>query len=69
MKEPDVAQRWIAAGTLLAADPAASISCPVCGQASLNVTDVAIMGSRRFERVMSCPKRGAHNALLMNKID
>jgi len=61
----DAAQRWIEAGARLAKDPAARVSCPACGAAPLQLNDV--MGARALERVMSCPKCGARNFVLLSR--
>lgn len=64
-----VKDKWVVAGKLLAADSSASVPCPVCEQVNLIVTDIAIEGTNKFERVMSCPRCGARNILLMTKKD
>jgi hypothetical protein len=50
-----LAKAWIAGGKLIAADPNAIVACPVCGDGNLVVEDIAINGTRKFERVMRCP--------------
>ncbi|MDX8460738.1 hypothetical protein [Mesorhizobium humile] len=53
---------WIKAGSLLATDPKASIKCPECDEADLEVCDTKA-GDDHVERHMRCPKCGAYNAL------
>jgi len=67
MTEPNVASKWIAAGKVLAVDSTALVPCPVCSQENLIVEDISIQGSRKFERIMRCPKCGSQNAILMSK--
>jgi hypothetical protein len=69
MKEPEVTEKWIAAGKLLGVHPEAKVPCPVCAQENLGVMDIAIAGTRKFERLLSCSKCHSWNALLMNKKD
>ena len=66
MREPDITTKWLAAGKALAANGSLSVPCPVCEQASLVVTDIPIEGTKKFERIMSCPNCGARNILLMD---
>jgi hypothetical protein len=61
--------RWIAAGKILATDPAALVPCPVCGDENLAAEDIAIEGSEKFERIMRCPKCDSRSILLLNKKD
>lgn len=69
MKEPAITRKWIEAGKILGTDPEAKVPCPVCNHEFLVVSDVPISGSRKFERVLSCPNCGAKNVLLMNAKD
>jgi len=56
---------WIKAGSLLAVDPKASVKCPECGDADLEVSDTKAREDH-IERHMRCPKCGAYNALYKN---
>jgi len=67
MRQPDVTKAWIEAGQRLGIDAAASVPCPVCGEADLAVQDVPVDGSDKFERIMRCPKCGSGNILLMTR--
>lgn len=59
-----VTQRWIAAGKLIAADPNAKVSCPVCGEDYLSVEDVRSKEDTSvIERTMRCQSCGAVNSL------
>ncbi len=61
-------QRWIDAGKVLAADPGASVSCPVCGRSDLEVQDIENpKNPREFERYLRCPACSAVNILRMNR--
>ena len=67
MSEPDITSRWIAAGKLLATDLTALVPCPACGKETLVAEDIDIERSKKFERIMRCPKCGSRNILLLNK--
>lgn len=67
MKQPEITKRWIEAGKILAADPAAKVRCPACDDDFLVVTDIPIEGTAKFERLLSCPRCHSKNVLLMNK--
>ncbi len=54
---------WIEAGILLAADPGASVNCPVCADGILIVRDVAWPDGYHLDRHIQCPKCGARNVL------
>lgn len=55
---------WIEAGKLLSDDPVALISCPVCANENLQVTDRrSAETSNVVEREMYCPSCGARNFL------
>jgi predicted RNA-binding Zn-ribbon protein involved in translation (DUF1610 family) len=69
MKEPEVTKGWVTAGKLLAVNAAAKVPCPACGQENLAVRDVVIDGTRKFERIMTCPNCQSCNVLFMNKLD
>jgi predicted RNA-binding Zn-ribbon protein involved in translation (DUF1610 family) len=69
MTVSSITTRWIAAGKILATDPAAPVPCPVCGDENLAVEDIPIEGSEKFERIMRCPNCGSRNILLLNKKD
>jgi hypothetical protein len=69
MREPEITKKWIAAGKILATDPTAEVRCPVCEEANLVVMDIPIEGTKRFERIMSCPSCRARNILLINKAE
>lgn len=55
---------WIEAGKLLADNPAALVSCPVCTNDILHVTDHRSAETPDVvEREMHCPSCGARNFL------
>ena len=55
---------WIEAGKLLADDPSALVSCPVCAKDHLNVIDNrSDENPNVVEREMSCSSCGARNYL------
>ena len=55
---------WIEAGKLIAENPAALVSCPVCASSNLSVTDYRrAETSPELEREMCCPSCGARNFL------
>ena len=60
----DEAKRWLEAGSRLNKDPKARVSCPACRGAALQLSDV--LGASALERVMSCPKCGARNFVLLS---
>lgn len=60
----DEAKRWIDAGSKLSNDPQARVSCPACHGAALQLSDV--LGASALERVMTCPKCGARNFVLLS---
>lgn len=67
MELPEITAKWIAAGITLGHDPKAGVRCPVCDRDDLAVMDVAIEGTRKFERYMTCPNCSARNILLMTR--
>jgi C4-type Zn-finger protein len=55
---------WIEAGKLLADNPAALVSCPVCAKDHLHVKDSrSAENPNVVEREMSCSSCGARNYL------
>jgi hypothetical protein len=65
MKEDKSTKAWIQAGRILGTDPTLKVNCPVCGLATLVVTDITVKGTDKFERIMRCPNCGSRNILLM----
>jgi len=65
MEDRDLEAKWLQAGIVLGRDRTANVPCPVCGEAQLAVTDVAIKNTDKFERYMSCPVCKATNVMLM----
>jgi len=63
-RKPDVTERWIAAGKCLAKDPLERVRCPVCQNDFLVTKDLSA-GPSKVERLMTCPRCGAKNFLLM----
>jgi predicted RNA-binding Zn-ribbon protein involved in translation (DUF1610 family) len=62
----EITKRWIEAGKVLAADPLAKVPCPNCGEADLQVQDVANPANAvEFERYIRCPRCGGFNVLRM----
>lgn len=57
-------QRWIEAGKILATNPTATVRCPRCEDANLEVQDVQI--GDRVERHLRCPECGGYNAILLS---
>lgn len=56
-------KEWIDAGKILAVDPSASVDCPDCGKAKLEVVDGR--SGELLERWMKCPACGSFNTLRM----
>ena len=50
-----VTERWIRAGTILAADPTAKVLCPQCGDGYLEVSDEVGDRTGGFDRYLRCP--------------
>lgn len=66
MVTPSETQRWIEAGKLLAQDPSAHVPCPRGDDGYLVVEDVRPASSPDVvERIMTCSRCGARNALRM----
>lgn len=59
----DNTKKWVEAATILAGDPAALVTCPVCGKDKLKVTDVR--AGDVVERALKCPSCGAVNYMRM----
>jgi DNA-directed RNA polymerase subunit RPC12/RpoP len=76
----EATKRWIQAGITLGRDPAAAVRCPDCGERDLVVEDIPLnkvlsesgwaeWHTPHMDRLMRCPGCGAHNYLLMRKLD
>jgi hypothetical protein len=62
----NLAKKWIAAGSLLAADPLATVRCPERDDGVLLVRDkLAPDGLHVIERFIVCETCGASNAIRM----
>ena len=62
------AQKWIQAGILISKDFNASVRCPKCDRAILEVHDVPYEPDPKvFERYMTCHACGARNILRMKR--
>ena len=57
-------RRWVDAGIVLAKDPKALVTCPVCQKSTLEVTDQEL-GDRKIERHMRCPTCSSYNSILL----
>lgn len=61
-------RRWIEAAKILALDAGAQVSCPVCGDGVLAVTDIDYeLDVVMIERHLICPVCGASNSLRINR--
>jgi transcription elongation factor Elf1 len=65
--EPKTVTRrsWIAAAKQLSADPGARVTCPECGNATLEVTDQAWPDGSHLDRYLQCPACGASNVVTL----
>jgi hypothetical protein len=59
-------RRWVEAGSTLAKEPKRLVMCPVCQQVPLEVLD-QVLGDRKLERHMRCPRCGAYNSMLLER--
>jgi len=57
---------WIEAAKILATNPTAKVSCPVCKIGTLNVKDESF-GNDKIDRYMLCDSCGQHNVLTIIK--
>jgi transcription elongation factor Elf1 len=56
--------RWIKAMKILAVDPKAAVSCPVCNKGTLQVTDVRF-DAEKIDRYMQCPLCHARSVMTL----
>lgn len=57
-------RRWLEAAKILAVDPKAAVTCPRCGEGSLQVSDARHGGSEHY-RYMNCPVCHAVNGMTL----
>ena len=60
-----VREKWIDAAKALAADKHASVPCPVCSKADLEVVDTLSPDGTKTSRSLSCSACGARNEILL----
>lgn len=59
--------RWVSAGTALAIDPLARVTCPRCEEACLDVQDIPLGQTGGVERHLRCPTCGTYEAILIRR--
>jgi len=63
----ETTRRWIEVGKRLATDPNAVVGCPECDDGVLLAEDVVFTSDpTRMERLITCSKCGAKNAIRMS---
>lgn len=60
-----VRERWLEAAKVLSLQSEATVPCPVCAEATLQVLDVPFPGG--LDRYIHCPLCGAKNVLQLRR--